>query len=193
MNRNRRIFFLLLINLSLTFISLYVLDMLQIIDYKQLLSKIPLMKQAYAVKIEDPFLLERLELEKKWQILDEKVRNYEEEKKNLEEALRNLAIARDDMEKREENIRNMIDDFVKQTNEQESYEKRVDQVAEQIENMPPKSAVAILEKQDDMMIIDVIKRINARATDAGKQSTAPYLLSLMDPEQSARIQRKMLE
>jgi hypothetical protein len=32
-----------------------------------------------------------------------------------------------------------------------------------------------------------------RAKKAGRQSIVPYLLSLMDPEQAARIQRKMVE
>ena len=65
MNRNRRILFLLFINLGLAFLALYVLDMLQVIDYKQILSRVPFIRQVYAVKVEDPYLLEKAELEKK--------------------------------------------------------------------------------------------------------------------------------
>jgi flagellar protein FlbB len=184
---------LLFINIGLAFLSLYVLDMLQIIDYKQILNRVPFLKESYTVKIEDPYLLERSELEKKWQILDEKIRNYEQDKKKLEEMERNIALEKENVQKEKENNQNMIATFEKMKAEKESYDNRIDTVASQIENMPPKSAVAILGKQDDMMIIDILKKIDARANNNGRQSTSPYLLSLMDPEQSARIQRKMLE
>jgi seryl-tRNA synthetase len=173
-------------------VALYILDMLQILDYKQILSKIPGFKQVYAAKIEDRYLLERVELDKKWQILDEKIRNYEQDKAKLDADQRDVAIARDNIEKDKENVQNMIDNFEKAKAEKEAYDKRVDEVAAQIENMPPKSAVLILEKEDDMMIIDIMKRMEARAADASRQSSVPYLLSLMDPEQAARIHRKML-
>jgi hypothetical protein len=44
-----------------------------------------------------------------------------------------------------------------------------------------------------MMILDILKRMDARAAEAGRASPVSHLLSLMDPDQSARIQRKMLE
>lgn len=193
MNRGRKILFLLLINLGLVFVSLYVLDMFQIIDYKQLMSQIPFLKQAYRIKVEDPFLLERVELEKKWQILDERLRNYNEDKKKLEDEMRSNQIMLESIEKERENVQNMIDNFEKMKAEKASYDKRVDEIASQIEAMPPEAAVKILEKQDDMMVIDVFRRMNVRAADNSKATIVPYLLSLMDPEQSARIQRKMLE
>ncbi len=193
MNRNRRVLFLLFINLGLAFLSLYVLDLLQIIDYKQIISRVPFIRQAYTVKIEDPYLLEKLELQKKEEILDEKIRNFESDRNKLEEDSRKLAIDKENVAKERENTRNMIDNFEKAKAERESYDRRVDAVAQQIENMPPVSSVKILEKQDDMMIIDILKRMEARAAAAGQQSLVPLLLSRMDPEQSARIQRKMLE
>ncbi len=193
MNRNNRVLFLLLINLGLAFLSLYILDMLQIIDYKQILSSVPFIREAYAVKIEDPYLLEKLELEKKEQILDEKIRNFESDKKKLEEETRNILIEKENVAKERENTRNMIDNFEKEKAKKETYDVQVDQQAAWIEGMPPQNAVKILEKQDDMFIIDILKRMETRATETGRQSIVSYLLSLMDPEQSARIQRKMLE
>ena len=193
MNRNRRVLFLLFINLGLAFLSLYVLDLLQIIDYKQIISRVPFIRQAYTIKIEDPYLLEKYELQKKEEILDEKIRNFEKDKSKLEEETRKLAIEKENVAKDRENTRNMIDNFEKSKAERESYDRRVDEVAQQIESMPPTASVRILEKQDDMMIIDILKRMEARAAAAGQQSLVPLLLSRMDPEQSARIQRKMLE
>lgn len=193
MSRTRRMLILLFINVGIAFLALYVLDMLQVIDYKQILNRVPFLRESYAVKIEDPYLLERSELDKKWQILDEKIRNFEQDKKKLEEMERNIALEKENIQKEKENNQSMIDNFEKMKAEKESYDNRIDSVASQIENMPPKAAVNILAKQDDMMIIDILKRIDARANEKGSQSTTPYLLSLMDPEQSARVQRKMLE
>jgi flagellar motility protein MotE (MotC chaperone) len=193
MNRGRKIFFLLLINLGLVFVSLYILDMLQIIDYKQILSQVPGLKEVYKVKVEDPYLLEKAELDKKWQILDEKVRNLKEDRKKLEDDLRNLAEERDKIDNERESVRNMVANFSNSIAERDSYDKRVDAVADQVESMEPKAAVAILSKQDDMMLIDIFKKMNARAEDKGTKSTVSYLLTLMDSEQAARIQRKMLQ
>lgn len=193
MNRNRRIFFLLLINLGLSFVSLYVLDLLQIIDYKQILSRVPFIRQTYAVKIEDPYLLEKVELEKKWQILDEKILNYSQDKKKMEEDIRTVLLEKENIAREKESVKNMIDEFEKMKADKESYDKRVEAVAIQIESMPPKSSVSILEKQDDLMIIDIFKKMEARARDEGKVSLVSTLLMNMDPEQAARVQRKMLE
>ncbi len=193
MTRNRRILFLLFINLGLAFLAIYLLDLLQIIDYRQIINQVPFIRQTYAVKIEDPYLLEKVELEKKWQTLDERIRNFDEEKKKLEEESRKIAIDKENVAREKEDVKNMIDNFEKEKAEKESYDKRVDQVALQIENMPPQASVKILEKQDDLMIIDIFKRMDAHAQETGRKSQVPYLLSLMDPEQSARVQRKMLE
>ena len=193
MNRGKKILFLLLINLGLVFVSLYVLDNLQILDYKQILNQVPLLRQTYKVKIEDPYLLEKTELEKKWQILDEKNRNLSEERKKLEEEKRSLQLDKEKVEKERENVKNMIDNFEKMKAEKETYDKRIEEVAQQIENMPPEASIKILSRQDDMMLIDLFKKMNMRAENSGGQSLVPYLMSLLDPEQSARIQRKMLE
>lgn len=193
MDRNRRIFFLLLINLTLAFISLYILDFLQIIDYRQILQRIPGARAVYKVKIEDPYLLERVELEKKWEILNEKTKNYEEDKLELETQKRELELEGEKLELERKKIEQMIIDRDTELSNANAYDKRVAQVARQIENMPPQAAVKILSQQEDLMIIDIFKKIEDLAKEAGTMSQVPYYLSLMDKEQAARVQRKMLE
>jgi DNA repair exonuclease SbcCD ATPase subunit len=167
--------------------------MLQVIDYKQILSQVPFLKQTYAMKQEDRFLLQKLELQKKEQLLDERIRNFQQDQKQLEEDQRNIAIEKDNVQKEKDNVKNMIDNFNKAKADQATYDNKIDALAAQMESMPPNSAVSILSRQDDMMAIDVLRRMEARAQSAGNQSTVPYLLSLMDPDQAARIQRKMLQ
>jgi seryl-tRNA synthetase len=193
MSRSKRILFLLLINLGLVILSIYFLDMLEILDYRQIFSQIPFLKEQFVVKTENPFLLEKLELDKKWLLLEEKQRNIEDARKEIERNFLLITQQQEQLAQEKENIQNMIAEFELAKQNQATYEKRVEEIATQIENMPPKSAVQILEKQEDEMIIDVLRTIEKRAQSAGKTSIVAYLLSLMDPEQAARIQRKMVE
>ncbi len=193
MSRRKRILFLLLINLGLVILSIYFLDMLEILDYRQIFSQIPFLRESFVVKIENPFLLEKLELEKKWLLLEEKQRNLDDAKREMEKAFLMITQKQEELAQEKENIQNMIAQFELAKQNQATYEKRVEEIATQIENMPPQSAVKILEKQEDEMLIDILRMMEKRAQAAGKRSLVPYLLSLMDPEQSARIQRKMLE
>lgn len=193
MNRNKRIVFLLLINIGVITLALYLLDFLQILDYRMIFAEVPLLKEQYTPRIEDPYLLEKVELEKKWQLLEEKIKGLEEEKKKIEKEIRDINIEKQNIAQEKENIKNMISEFERAQSEKESYSKRLDSLAEYIENMPPLDAVKIIEKQEDLMIIDLFKRMDERAKKTGRQSIVPYLISKMDPEQAARIQRKMLE
>ncbi len=193
MNRNKRIVFLLLINIGVISLALYLLDFLQILDYRMIFAEVPLLKEQYTPRVEDPYLLEKVELEKKWQVLEEKIKGLEDEKKKIEKELRDINIEKENIAQEKENIKNMISEFERAQSEKESYSKRLDSLAEYIENMPPLDAVKIIEKQEDLIIIDLFKRMDERAKKAGRQSIVPYLISRMDPEQAARIQRKMLE
>lgn len=76
----------------------------------------------------------------------------------------------------------------------ESIENRkanVDQNARYLTGMPPKNAVEILKSMDDQMVIDVLRAVEVQAQEAGQDSVVAYWLSLMPPERSAAIQRKM--
>jgi len=193
MSRGKRILFLLLINLGLVILSIYFLDMLEILDYRQIFSQIPLLKESFAVKMENPFLLEKLELDKKWLLLEEKQRNLEDARREMEKTMLMITQQQEALAQEKENIQNMIAQFDLQKQNQATYEKRVEEIAIQVESMPPQSAVKILEKQEDEMLIDVLRMMEKRAQAAGKRSLVPFLLSLMDPDQAARIQRKMIE
>lgn len=193
MSRNKRIILLLLINIGIIFISLYVLDYLQIFDYRQIFARLPLLRERYTPKVEDPYLLEKFELEKKWQLLEERLKNLELEKRKLEEEMRNIQLEKQNLIAERENVKNMIEEFERSKKEKESYDKRLEELAIQIENMEPKAAVKLLEKQEDMLLVDLLRKIEQRAKKEGRQSIVPYLLTLMDPEQAARIQRKMVE
>lgn len=192
MDRSKRVFFLLIINLILVFLSLYILDFLQIIDYKQILSRVPLLRNAYQTRVEDPFLWERMILEKQQELLNEKIRNYEEQLSQLVAKKLELDQEWEQLAEEKQNVQNMIDNFNNEKAAQETYQQKVLAVAQQIQNMPPKVAVQVIAKQDDLMIADIFKALDQMAADAGTGSVVPGITMLMDPEQLARVQRKML-
>lgn len=193
MNRSKRIFFLLLINLILAFLSLYVLDFLQVIDYKQLLRRVPLFAETETVKIEDPLLLEEMELEKKWQILDEQRLNFSNDMEILAESNLQLALEWERVEEEQQNIDDLIAAFEAEQASQEEYDIKIAEIADQINQLAPNVGVLILEKQDDLMIADIWEKLDELAEDNGTLSQVPALIPLMDPEQVARVQRKMLQ
>lgn len=77
---------------------------------------------------------------------------------------------------------------VRQVNDREA---NIKQIAEYINGMPPKAAVADLLAMDDQDIIDILRQVEAKAVADGKTSSVAYWFSLMPAERAAEIQRKM--
>jgi flagellar protein FlbB len=88
-----------------------------------------------------------------------------------------------------------LDDREKSFNEKaKEYENRkanVEQNAVYLTSMPPAKAVEILKDMDDQMVIDILRAVEEKAAAAGENSIVSYWLSLMPPDRSAAIQRKM--
>jgi flagellar protein FlbB len=76
----------------------------------------------------------------------------------------------------------------------ERYENRranVEQNARYLTGMPPADAVKILAASDDQTVIDVLRAVEELAAKSGEASVVSYWLSLLPPDRSAAIQRKM--
>ncbi|OHD55926.1 MAG: hypothetical protein A2Y33_10700 [Spirochaetes bacterium GWF1_51_8] len=193
MERKKRIFFLLLINLTLAFLSLYILDFLQIIDYRQILQQFPLLKEVYKAKKEDPDLLSKMELDKKWQILQQKEITYQQDLAKLEEEKRVIEEEKEAIAKQKDEILAMRENMSNEQVLKNAYDNRIEEIAIQIESLPPVVAVALLERQEDMMIVDIFRKIEERAAEEGKASILPSILKLMNPDLLARVQKQMLQ
>lgn len=185
---NQRLIPLILLNLVLAGVLLFILDHFQIFSWRQYF-KLSKQTEAEAQIIEDPFLLEKEELRKQWQVLDEKERLYKERlnehskkeqvlDEKLKEADNQITLAKD-MQKKQEDIAKQYED--RQAN--------VLVLAKKIGNMPPKDGVVLLEKMDPVLAVDVIRRMDALAEELGKKTTTDYLLSLMDKEKASTIIR----
>jgi len=78
----------------------------------------------------------------------------------------------------------------------ERYDNRranVEQNARYLTGMPPADAVKILAASDDQTVIDVLRAVEELAAKSGEASVVSYWLSLLPPDRSAAIQRKMNE
>lgn len=88
-----------------------------------------------------------------------------------------------------------LDDREKSFNEKaKEYENRkanVEQNAVYLTSMPPAKAVEILKDMDDQMVIDILRAVDAKAKATGDTSIVSFWLSLLPPDRSAAIQRKM--
>jgi flagellar protein FlbB len=189
----QRIIPLVILNILLIVIIFVVLNHFGILSFRDIFrsGKKAVTSQMSQVIVEDPFLLEREELRKQWQVLEEKERIYGEKsgemKKNeqvleekLKEADNQIAIAKD-MQKKQEELKKQYED--RQAN--------VNNIAAKIGNMPPKDGVVLLEKMDPALAVDVIRRMDAIAVAAGRKSITDYLLSLMDKEKASNLIRLM--
>jgi hypothetical protein len=159
------------------------------IDYLRTVSFKKKIKQS-----EDPYLLEREELSKEKErlaILDEQIQNHAKEitakETDVNKKIEALNEQKTNLDKRQK----MMDDLDRQkTNKQ----LNVREQALKIYNMPPKDAVALLEKQTEPDIVDILREIDTYSTEIGKQSTSPYLLKLMgdlNKDKAASVLRKL--
>ena len=187
----RKILFALLLNLLLFLVLMFVLDATGTFSLGRLFSSLGLI-DADPAKIEDPYLLERAELEKQWLALSLREddhrgtlvthRSNEQWLSDKQEHL--LAFERQLME-RERKIQEDERGKVQRS-------ELVRNVAVQLMNMPPEQAVERLEGQeDDLFIIDILFAMDALSAEQGQTSLVPYYLSLMTSARVAAIQRKM--
>jgi len=172
--------------------AIYIFDYLNIITFGEVFTSLGL-KSDDIPKIEDPLLLQKEEMKKQWKLLALKEKDFisrtnafvkkEQKVKDWEDRLKSLA---KQMKERETKMARI-------TMSNSTRIKRVQQVANQLRNMPPAQAVARLETmKDDFMVIDIINAIDASFKAEGKKSIVSYYLSLMNKKRAARLMRRII-
>ncbi|MGL5956247.1 MAG: periplasmic-type flagellar collar protein FlbB [Brevinema sp.] len=183
---------LLLINIIIAGSMLYFLDYMKIIDYRTMFGQLTRRTITLPARVEDPLLLEKEELNKKWELLTIK----ELELSNLDQTLiaSNLSLQTEQLQLQDEREAFLNEQALValQQSEQNAYDTKIQDVATQISGMPPQMAAEILNLQDDLQVVDVFKKMDQIAIDNGQASTVPFLLTLLEREKAARIQTLML-
>lgn len=187
-----KVFLLLLLNVAIAGFALYFFDFMRIIDYRTLFADTTKLTLKASPKIEDPLLLEKEELNKKWELLSIK----ETEISNKDLLLQSNKLALDGeknklLEEREAFLNEQALAALKKE-EENAYDKRIAEVAAQMAGMPPQTAAEILNLQDDLHVVDTFRKMEELAAMNGEASTVPFLLTLLDREKAARVQALML-
>jgi len=192
MKRNtKKIAFALLLNLFLFFVLMFVLDVTGTFSLDGLLSSFGF-SESDPAKIEDPYFLAREEIEKQYQAINLR----ENDLGQMMETIRSNELLQRDKEDQLISMEKQLKEREVKAAETELEKvrrsERVKEVANQLVNMPPQQAVdRLVQQTDDLLVIDILRAIDALAAAEGKASTVPYFLSLLPPERVAAWQRKM--
>ncbi len=170
-------------------------DYLGIIDAKDRLA--PVLKFVgirSRSKVESPESEYLLDLERIGK-LKEAVELQAEDAKKVDESLKSKEKEIDQKSAEIEERKKAIQDQEKSFNERvrlyDNKKTNIEENAKKLNGMPPAQAVAILLKMDDQDMIDHLRTVELLAKAAGEDSVVAYWLSLMPPERSAVIMRKM--
>jgi flagellar protein FlbB len=141
---------------------------------------------------DDPLLLERERLAKEREAveqiraeLDKRERALKDREDGSEEIREQLAEKERAIQEREKSFNDRLAAF-------ENRRVNLDQNARYLVGMPPERAVAMLMAMpSDTDVIDLLRTTEEIARREGEASIVPYWLSLMPPERSSAIVRKM--
>ncbi len=183
---------LLLINIAIAGSTLYFLDYMRVINVLSITNQLTKKDVSAPLRVEDTLLLEKEELNKKWELLTIKELELSNQDQSILASNLDLATEKTKLQDEREAFLNeqILVDLEKQ--EQNTYDIKITDVATQISGMPPQTAAELLNLQDDLQVVDVFKKMDQIAVAAGQASTVPFLLTLIEREKAARIQTLML-
>ena len=191
-----KIIFLLLLIIVIALGGIYWFDHLGLIDYKKIVGPFEKYLPAFLQRgkiAEDPQLLEKEILNKRFEALSQKEKELELKEKQISEKEQQIKQIEDKLKEESQGLEKEKKLLSEKLHEYDNYKENIKKQAEYFTDMPPKAAVERLSKMDDLLVIDILRQIDKNAEEQGKVSIVPYLLSLMDPEKAATIQRKMTE
>lgn len=183
---------LLLVNIVMAGSTLYFLNYMRIININQLFNQISGRNITSLARVEDPFILEQEELNKKWELLSIQELELSNITQSIIESNLTLQTEQEKLQEEREAFINEQTLVSIENEEQNTYDIKITDVATQISGMPPQTAAELLDLQEDLQVVDIFKKMDEIAIANGQASTVPFLLTLMDREKAARIQTLML-
>lgn len=154
------------------------------------------MEKSIEAKDDEPSLLKWEELRKAQEKLEKDQEAFAVEKLRLDELQKSLQKTEEKLNEREKGLDLERKKFQDERKQYASYQKNIEDLAGKIGNMPPEGAIKIMNNWDDLLVIDVLRRMDRIAARDGKQSITSYLLFLIqqqDPNRAGNIMRKMAE
>jgi flagellar protein FlbB len=196
MGSGARIFVLLLLVLVLLAGGLIWFDFLGLVKVANLIGPIRtvfgLAKVPSVEELENPFLLEKERLTKQMEQLDMIREELESRDLVLATGEEEIVQIKEQLEERERALEEREKSFNERLNAFENRRVNLEQNAQYLVGMRPEQAVAMLmAMESDMDVIDILRMAEENARAAGEQSLVAFWLSLMPPERSATLVRKM--
>ena len=142
---------------------------------------------------DEPSLMKLEELEKNKEQLKERTEDLDRREALLLEQEKSSNADKDKIQEMRAGIELERKKLENENNKYSGYKKNIVDLAQKIESMPPKEAVAIMINWDDPLIIDVLRQIDQNALDAGAMSVTSYLISLMPKEKASRVMYLMTQ
>ena len=171
-------------------------DYLGLIDAKSLLGPvyrsigIPAKKGA-AIPADSPALLDEERFAKRLESLQIRSEELDKREGDITKADSLVGQKSQELEERAKALDDREKSFNETVKQYDDRKVNVVQNAAYLVGMPPAKAVEILKSLDDQSVIDIFRAVEAQAKAAGTASVVSYWLSLMPPNRSADIQRKM--
>lgn len=135
--------------------------------------------------LDEDRLAKRLEaLDVRTQELDKREGDIAKGESQYDAVMQELEDRRKSLEEREAT-------FQAQLKKYEDRDAELAKIASYWYNMPPKTAVAEIDKMEDQDVIDVFRKEDELATIGRRASMVSVWFMNMDPERAARLQRKM--
>ncbi|HQA53111.1 MAG TPA: hypothetical protein PK419_09670 [Spirochaetota bacterium] len=142
---------------------------------------------------DEPSLMKLEELEKNKEQLKERTEDLDRREALLLEQEKSSNADKEKIQEMRAGIELERKKLENEKNKYSGYKKNIGDLAQKIESMPPKEAVAIMINWDDPLIIDVLRQIDQNALDAGAMSVTSYLISLMPKEKASRVMYLMTQ
>ncbi|HPJ16308.1 MAG TPA: hypothetical protein PLE16_03585 [Spirochaetota bacterium] len=142
---------------------------------------------------DEPSLMKLEELEKNKEQLKERTEDLDRREALLLEQEKSSNTDKEKIQEMRAGIELERKKLENEKNKYSGYKKNIVDLAQKIESMPPKEAVAIMINWDDPLIIDVLRQIDQNALDAGAMSVTSYLISLMPKDKASRVMYLMTQ
>ena len=193
MTDKARSFYLLLLIMFLLAIGFFVFDYYKLIDADEILPFLAKKPAAVNWDQESPTEVEKLEIEKAKERLQEEMAEIEKIRSELQLQKEKLESDAQNLEEVRKGIKEKERQMAARQKEEENRQNKLKVLANKVGNMRPMDAVGMLENWPDQDIIDVFKQMDKDAEEEGKPTITNYLLSLFEAKRRSVIANKWLD
>lgn len=136
---------------------------------------------------DEPSLIEREEFEKQKEKLFERVEELDRREATILQMEKEIEKEKEKLLEMRKGLNLEKEKIEKDKNLYSGYKRNVTDLAQKIGSMKPEEAIEIILNWEDPLIIDVFRRMDVEAEEAGTQSITSYLITLMPRDRASRI------